>query len=251
LCSGSPSPVVVAVYWAGLPIISQHTSTVHRPRYRHPIGKVTANKKKGKCKNRLTLHSIVFSSRFSSPVPSVLFKTLEEESTQKGGIALFGLLSQPRGFRSLTTLLFYYRGNPRRREFVVPSFRSRSPTRSQSFSVAVPSAAVRVNQWLRSPKNLQTPSVLFFLPFDTSFHSSSSRRASKPNNPRQTSRTSPIPNPSSLPQTPLTLLRLTNLPPNNSQGRSLLSNLRRRPPRRLMPHPNRLLPRTSLLGRSM
>ena len=49
-----------------------------------------------------------------------------------------------------------------RREFVVPSLRSH-PTRSQSFSVAVPSAAVRIIQWPRSRASLQTQFVLFFL----------------------------------------------------------------------------------------
>src|SRR5882762_9980578 len=56
--------------------------------------------------------------------------------------------------------MFYYRGNTPlriRRPLLPPSF----PTRSQLFSVAVLSAAVRVNQWPRSPKSLQTLSVLF------------------------------------------------------------------------------------------
>lgn len=55
-------------------------------------------------------------------------------------------------------------GKPRC-EFVFPPFRPRSPTRSQSFSVAVLSAAVRVNKWPRSPKNLQPSSVPFSHPF--------------------------------------------------------------------------------------
>jgi hypothetical protein len=171
LCPCSPSPVVVAVYWAGLPIISQHTSTVHRPNTSTP-SKMQNNKTRIKWKNRLTLHSIVFfSARLSYRFPLSYLNRLRGK-THKGWNYLIRIAESATWLCSLTTLFFCYRENPRRREFVVPSFRSRSPTRSQSFSVAVPSAAVRVNQWPRSPKSLQTPSVPFFPPFHTGFRSS-------------------------------------------------------------------------------
>ena len=71
----------------------------------------------------------LFTYRLSSQIPSGLFKPLEEGSTQKGGVALSGLLTQPRGLCSLTTPLFCYRGNipPR---ICRPLLPSSLPTRS-------------------------------------------------------------------------------------------------------------------------
>lgn len=59
--------------------------------------------------------------------PLPFFYQLEEEERTKGGIAFFGLLTQPRVFCSLTTISVCYRGRTRRHQFVFPSFRSRSP----------------------------------------------------------------------------------------------------------------------------
>lgn len=67
----------------------------------------------------------LFSCGLPSRVPFGLFKLLEEGKRTKGGIALSGMLTQPRGFCSPTTLMFYYRGihPPRiRRPLLPPSF---------------------------------------------------------------------------------------------------------------------------------
>ena len=117
---------------------------------------------------------------YRSRIPQAYLNRQRRE-TRKGWDCLIRIADSATWFCSLTTLMFYYRGNipPRIRR---PLFRLRSPTRSQSFSVAVPSAAVRVNQWPRSQKSPQTLYALFLL-FDAIFHSSLPRRASKPNNP--------------------------------------------------------------------
>ena len=91
--------------------------------------------------------------------PPDLFKPFEEGNTQRVGLPHSESLLRHVAFVVSLHFCFMTVGITRR-EFVVPSFRLRSPTRSLSFTVAVPSPALRVNKWPRSPKSLKTPWVL-------------------------------------------------------------------------------------------